>query len=179
MEDTGCTEKDYIALEEQLDKCVEYVFNHRDSLYWSMIDTNFDVNHIIKTPDEKDELDNTWCGSGAMPTLGISGKIYPCFRWLPHTQEEENKSEEFCVGNIWEGINRKENFKKIREATRRKISPEKCLECEYESACSVCVAGCYSEFGCFKRATHICEITRLQCKAAEKYWDKIRSLKVN
>jgi hypothetical protein len=41
------------------------------------------------------------------------------------------------------------------------------------------LGGCYSEFGCLKRTTHICEITKLQSKAAEKYWKKIDDLKQN
>jgi uncharacterized protein len=174
MEDTGCTDEDYIILEEQLDKCVEYVFNHRDEIYWSMIDENSHLNSNIKAYDE---IDSCRCGSGAMPALGINGKIYPCFRWLPHTQEQEWQSENYCVGDIWKGINRKENFAKIREQTRLKISPPECIECECESACPYCIAGCYSEFGCFKRTTYICEIIKIVCKAADKYWKKIEMLK--
>jgi uncharacterized protein len=114
-----------------------------------------------------------------MPALSIDGKIYPCFRWLPHTQEDRERSEEYCVGDVWNGINHKERFRKIREATALKISPPECLECEYEPCCSYCVAGCYSEFGCFKRTTHICEITKIIAKAAEKYWDKYFELEGN
>jgi hypothetical protein len=42
-------------------------------------------------------------------------------------QEDQIRSEKFCVGDIWNGINRKENFRKIREATREKISPPECI----------------------------------------------------
>jgi uncharacterized protein len=172
MEPNGCTEEDYLLLEGQLNKCTEYVFNHRDGMFWSMIDERF----IRRLSDENNadyNLNTNWCGSGAMPALGINGKIYPCFRWLPHTQEDQVKSEEFCVGDIWGGITKKENFRKIREATRKKISPPECLACEYESACAYCIAGCYSEYGCLKRTTHICEITKLQAKAADKYWKRV------
>jgi radical SAM protein with 4Fe4S-binding SPASM domain len=135
MEPNGCTEEDYLLLEEQLNKCIEYVFNHQKEVFWSMIDERF----IHRLSDANNEsLDTSWCGSGAMPALGINGKIYPCFRWLPHTQEDQDKSEEFCVGDIWNGITRKENFRRIREATRRVISPPECLICEYEPCCSYC-----------------------------------------
>jgi uncharacterized protein len=117
------------------------------------------------------DLDKGWCGSGAMPALSINGKIYSCFRWLPHTQDHGNGSkDDYCVGDVWNGFNRKKNFRKVREATRRTISPPECLECEFEANCSYCLAGCYSEFGCFKRTTHICEITKILAKAAIKYW---------
>jgi uncharacterized protein len=166
MEATGCTEKDYIELEKQISKCRDYVFAHRNEMHWSMMD-----EHFLKRLSDKDNtLDANWCGSGAMPALSISGKIYPCFRWLPHTQEDESKAEKYCVGDIWNGFNNKDSFRKVREATRAKISPPECLECEYEPSCSYCIGGCYSEFGCFKRTTYICEITKILAKAAEEYW---------
>jgi uncharacterized protein len=170
MEDTGCTEDDYRLLEEQFSKCIPYVLEHRHDLYWGIFDKRFMVTEM------KSDIDSSWCGSGAMPALSIDGKIYPCFRWLPHTQEDAEKSEALCVGDIWNGINRKENFRKVREATRRVISPKECLECAYEPGCSYCIAGCYSEFGCFKRTTHICEIIKLQSKAAQEYWNKYYEL---
>jgi uncharacterized protein len=172
MEDMGCSEEDYEELKRQLDLCVDYVLKNRKGLYWSMLDERF----LKRITDEDVNLDEGWCGSGAMPALGVNGKIYPCFRWLPHTQEHENQSEEYCVGDVWNGLNRKENFKKVREATRRKISPSECLECKYEPCCTVCVAGCYSEFGCFKRTTHICEVTKIIAEKAEKYWKEFDKL---
>jgi uncharacterized protein len=166
MEDMGCTEEDYEELERQMEMCVNYVLEKRNKLYWSMIDERF----LKRIGDPDVRLDEGWCGSGAMPALAVNGKIYPCFRWLPHTQEKEEKSESYCVGDVWNGLNHKENFRKIREATRDKISPPKCLECEFEPCCSFCVGGCYSEFGCFKRTTHICEVTKILARAAENYW---------
>jgi uncharacterized protein len=166
MEDMGATADDYEELERQLDKCVDYVLANRGKIYWSMLDERF----LKRISDPDVDLDEGWCGSGAMPALAVNGKIYPCFRWLPHTQEHENRSEEYCVGDVWRGFDRKENFRKVREATRLKISPKECLECEYEPCCSVCIGGCYSEFGCFKRTTHICEATKIIARKAEKYW---------
>jgi radical SAM protein with 4Fe4S-binding SPASM domain len=135
MEDMGCTEEDYEKLKKEMDLCIEYVLGKRDRLYWSMIDERF----LKRIGDPDVRLDEGWCGSGAMPALAVNGKIYPCFRWLPHTQEKEEKSESYCVGDVWNGLNQKENFRKIREATRDKISPPKCLECEFEPCCSYCL----------------------------------------
>jgi uncharacterized protein len=134
MEDMGCTEADYEELKKQLDLCIQYVLKHRHNLYWSMIDERF----LKRSGDNDVSLDEGWCGSGAMPALAVNGKIYPCFRWLPHTQEHEEQSEAYCVGDVWNGFNRKENFRKVREATRRTISPQKCLECDYEPCCTYC-----------------------------------------
>jgi uncharacterized protein len=174
MEPNGCNEKDYEILEEQLDKCIDYVLKYRHSLHWSMLSKRFTLEENLES-----SLDRCICGSGAMPALSIDGKIYPCFRWLPHTQEDRKLSEEFCVGDVWNGFNNKEAFRKVREATPRKISPPECLECEYSPICTYCVAGCYSEFKCFKRTTHICEITKLISKASEKYWNKYSELEGN
>jgi uncharacterized protein len=134
MEDMNCTESDYEELRKQLDLCVDYVLKHRHMLYWSMMDERF----LKRITDPDVDLNEGWCGSGAMPALAVNGKIYPCFRWLPHTQEKENESEAYCVGDVWNGFNRKENFRKVRNATRRVISPPECLECEYEPCCSYC-----------------------------------------
>jgi uncharacterized protein len=177
MEDTGSTENDYIVLEDQLRKCGRYVYDNRDNMYWSMIADRFNEDSKIEIDiNSKDGLDGNQCGSGAMPALAINGKIYPCFRWLPHTQEQADKSEDYCVGNIWDGFVNKENFVKIREATRRKISCEECIACKHTLKCAFCIGGCYSEFGCFKRTTYICEITKLLSKASTHYWKKIKDL---
>ena len=78
------------------------------------------------------------------------------------------------VGDIENGFNHKENFKKVREGAYRCncTREEKCRECEFESACVYCIGGCYAEFGDFIRTTHICEITKLQVKWARYYWTK-------
>jgi uncharacterized protein len=113
MEPTGCTEEDYIELEKQLVKCREYVFKHRHEMHWSMMDEHF----LKRLSDKNVSLDANWCGSGAMPALSISGKIYPCFRWLPHTQEDESRAESYCVGDVWNGFNNKrvsERYEKLR-----------------------------------------------------------------
>ena len=88
MEDTGCTEEDYKILREQMQKCIDYVYEHRDDLYWSMIQKN----NLCTNEFKRDETKG-WCGSGIMPALSIDGDIYPCFRWLPHTQHKK----ELCV----------------------------------------------------------------------------------
>jgi uncharacterized protein len=47
------------------------------------------------------------------------------------------------------------------------------------STLAYCIGGCYSEFGCFKRTIHICEITKIQAKMARKYRKKVNDLKQN
>lgn len=173
MEDTGCTEEDYKELDKQLGLCIDYVLSHSEDLHWSMIDKQtFAFAHRSQGVNWEHK---GHCGSGAMPALGINGKIYPCFRWLPHTQDE---TVDFSVGNIKDGLSCKENFKKVRFGSCRVncTRDPKCKECDCESACSYCIAGCYNEFKDFIRTTYICEITKLQVKWARIYWDKYNEL---
>ena len=173
MEDSGATEEDYKLLDKELEKCVEYVLSHRDDLYWSPFDKNqFALAH--RSQDE-DWYQKGHCGSGAMPALSVDGNIYPCHRWLPHTQIDKS---DFIVGDVWKGFNRKENFKKVREGAYRCncTKDPKCISCPFESACTYCIGGCYSEFGEFRRTTYICEYTKLQVKWARIYWDEYNRL---
>lgn len=169
-EDMGLEPQDLEILESELQKCIKYVFDNRDSLYWSMIDKEkFAMAHPMRDEDR----DTGVCGSGNMPALGIDGKIYSCFRWLPHTQNGADLS----VGSVGEGFIRKYNFEKIRNGAKRGyISSSKCLECPVESACSYCIAGCYAEFNDFKRQEYICEITKLQVKYARLYQDMLKEV---
>ena len=168
MEDTGCTEEDYKELDRQLEKCVDYVYEHRNEMYWSMIDKG----SFYPKPRDDTFYTSGRCGSGCMPALSIDGKIYPCFRWLPHTQN--GKVGVMCVGDVDHGFNHKENFVAVQEGSIRAncTKDPKCLECEYEPNCAYCIGGCYAEHGDFIRTTHICEIIKLQCKWTKIYWDR-------
>lgn len=169
MEDTGCTEEDYKILREQMQKCIDYVYEHRHDLYWSMIDKE----QFLCNKDSKADFETQGhCGSGCMPALAIDGRIYPCFRWLPHTQKEAGV---MCVGDIEHGFTHPENFKKVRDSAIRAncTKDPKCINCEYEPACAYCIGGCYAEYGDFIRTTHICEITKIQVEYARKYWARL------
>jgi uncharacterized protein len=78
--------------------------------------------------------------------------------------------DDFHVGNVNDGFNRKDRFIIVREATRDKVSPDKCKACPIESMCPYCIGGCYAEFGEFKRTTYICELAKVQDKYTKLYW---------
>jgi uncharacterized protein len=149
------------------------VLEHRGDLFWSMLSKEqFGYAHLSTGVD----WDATGhCGSGAMPALSVDGGIYPCIRWLPHTQVDK---ADFIVGTAKDGFTNKENFLKVREGAYRSncSRDEKCRSCEVESACSYCIGGCYSEFGEFRRTTYICEITKLLVTWARRYWDEYNRL---
>jgi len=170
MEDTGCTEEDYKILREQMQKCIDYVYDHRDELFWSMIDQQFLCRGITSSKEDYNKRGR--CGSGCMPALSIDGRIYPCFRWLPHTQKEAGV---MCVGDVEHGFNHSENFRKVREGSIRAncTKDPECQNCEYEPACTYCIGGCYAEYGDFVRTKHICEIIKIQVEYARKYWARL------
>lgn len=173
MEDAHLTEEDLHLFEDQFKLCIKYLLEHKDNLYWRMVDKYEFAEHSLSK--EEDFYNLGRCGSGSMPCLGINGNYYPCFRWLPHTQK--NHSSPIIVGNVEKGFYNKEGYLKVRHgAYRCNCSEDKCKKCKYESACSYCIAGCYAEFGCFKRATYICDITKIQCKFAKIYWNELAKL---
>lgn len=176
MEDAHLTEEDYAEFDKQMGLCVKYVLEHCDDLYWSMIDKDTFANHRLSKGDDWEKRGH--CGSGAMPCLGINGNIYPCFRWCPHTQSSSNP-EPMIVGDVWHGFTHRDVFKKVREGAYKCncTIDDKCKTCEYESACSYCIGGCFAEFQEFKRTTYICEITKLQCKWAKIYWNEYNKKK--
>jgi uncharacterized protein len=159
MEDTGLTAEDLKTFDAQMEKCVAYVKQHSKDLHWSMLD---------KPSIMLDNCDRGSCGSGAMPALYVDGRIYPCFRFLPHTMSNDDR--DLHVGSIRNGFNHKERFALVRSQGRNKISPPQCLECDVESSCPYCIGGVWSEFGEFKRTTYICELHKLQAKWTNEYW---------
>jgi uncharacterized protein len=173
MEDMHLTEDDLKLLDEQLDKCYKYVLQHNDDLYWSMLGQK---NILSYEESCKSHPNSGYCGAGCMPTLSVNGKIYPCFRFLPHTS---NLDLDFNIGNVEEGLTNKHRLTIVQEQTREKISPEKCKTCDCESLCSWCIGGAYSENGIFYRTTSYCEVTKLRAKYSRLYWKAYENIQTN
>jgi uncharacterized protein len=164
FEDMHLTEVDLDQLDAEMEKSIEYILEHRKDLHVSMFDKGFGIGEALKDPEKG------WCGSGSMPCLSINGKIYPCFRFSPNTMH--SRKLDFYVGDVWNGLDHKERFEIVRQQTRKKISPEKCLNCEVESACAWCIGGAFAERGEFYRQTNICEVHKLQSKWSRRYWEE-------
>lgn len=163
MENMHLRDEDLKLLDEQLEKCAHYVFDHRHEMHWTMIGDMYN-------PDLCDhDMSKSICGSGKMIALGIDGRLYPCFRWLNHTQSKDAKTLFF--GDINSGITHPEVYDMVFEGSKRSgcTKDPKCFDCEFEPCCRYCIGGCYSEFGDFIRTTYICEVTKLQCKWARIY----------
>ena len=173
MEDMNLTSSDLEELDRQLEKSVYYLLEHKDDLFWSMLRREFTE---AKRSEGSDWTSMGTCGSGSMLALSIDGNIYPCFRWLPHSQPDERKK--MIAGTVSDGFNNKSIFDEVRTGAYRQTCSRdpKCAVCEYESACPYCIAGCYAETGEFKRQTYICEVIKLQVKWAKIYWKKLEEL---
>jgi uncharacterized protein len=168
FEDMHLTQDDLNLLDKEMEKAIRYILEHRHDLHVNMFNKTFGVGEPMR------DLDKGWCGAGAMPCLSINGKIYPCFRFSPNTMH--SRKLDFYVGDVWNGLNHKERFETVRQQTRKKISPEKCLKCEVESACAWCIGGAFAEKGEFYRQTNICEVHKLQSKWARRYWEEYDKL---
>ncbi len=166
MEDTGVTEEDLVILDEQLKKAKDYILEHRHDLYVGLFSYQMSTGNFMTSDDTYNKKGR--CGSGCMPTLGINGKIYPCFRYLPHTAMDYR--DDFHVGDVNQGFFRKDRFAMVRKQTREVISDEECKACPIETMCPYCIGGCYAEFGEFRRTKYICEIAKKQDKYAKLYW---------
>ncbi|MDR1114473.1 MAG: hypothetical protein LBL50_05225 [Candidatus Margulisbacteria bacterium] len=168
FEDMRLTQDDLNLLDTEMEKSITYILEHRHDLHVSMFDKGFGIGEAMKDPNKG------WCGSGSMPCLSINGKIYPCFRFSPNTMH--SRKLDFYVGDVWNGLNHKERFEIVRQQTRKKISPQKCLECNVESACAWCIGGAFAEKGEFYRQTNICEVHKLQSKWSRRYWEEYDKL---
>jgi uncharacterized protein len=166
MEDMDIQKEDLIELDKQLNLVKDYVLEHRHEMYLSMLHKAMGIGEPMKNDPEACKRGK--CGAGAMPALGINGKIYPCFRYLPHTSFDNR--DDFNVGDVDNGFIRKDRFKLVRSKTREKISDDECKNCPIESMCPYCIGGCYAEFGEFKRTKYICEVAKLQDKYTKLYW---------
>ena len=165
MEGLHVTEDDLKLLDKEMFKCVEYVRQHENDLYWSMIDKkyyNVDSMHLDK------ELG--WCGSGLMPTLGLDGNIYLCPRWMSLCMNQEDNK--YSYGNVLKEDFKPELSKYITEKSKRKYTTKglKCETCEHESTCPYCIAGAVDYLGEWKRTTEICDTLKIQSHWAKQYW---------
>ena len=169
FENLNLTNDDYAAIEEQFQMIIDYIFEHRNDLHVNMFDEQ-------KLGRSLDDPENGFCGSGYMPTLGIDGKIYACFRYLPLSTDI--KQRPLVIGDIENGFyDPNPDLKLIQTATRLNISKQQCINCPIETMCSWCPGGCYSEYGEFIRQTHICKIHQLQDKWSRVYWNRYEESK--
>lgn len=167
--DMGLDESDYTILDKQLEESVEYILDHCDDLYITLLDKSMTIGKPMEDPDKG------WCGSGYMPCLSIDGKIYSCFRFLPLSLEKKDLDDP--IGNIWDGFVYLDNLRKVQGATRGVVSDERCLGCPIETMCAWCIADSYSKTGDLRRGVTSCMVNQLRDKWARVYWNEYNKIK--
>lgn len=119
--------------------------------------------------------DKNWCGgNGQMLAIGTDGKCYPCIRFMKYSLSSPGIVEQ-SIGNIHSGIEINniwlENLKKITMSSQ---SPEKCLNCQVATGCSLCTGYNYDKFGDPNvRATFICEMHQARTLACRYHFKNL------
>lgn len=111
-----------------------------------------------------------WCGgNGLMLAVDYRGDLYPCVRYMESSLG--GKAEPYVIGNIKDGVCRKDRLECLRCITRRSQSTDACFNCPIASGCAWCTAYNYQIFGTpNRRATFICVMHRARVLANEYYW---------
>lgn len=120
-----------------------------------------------------------WCGgNGSMLAIAPDGRCYPCIRFMKYSL---NNQKEQSVGDIWGGLERKEDnewlnkLKQIDMVTQcQHEDNKKCLTCSIAQGCSLCTGFNYDTFGDPNhKATFICDMHHARVLANVYYWNKL------
>jgi uncharacterized protein len=115
------------AFIEELKKCVELYYQKGHNQYFNYL------HHSLERIVDNSFNRQKGCRAGEY-LIGISteGNIYPCHRFVAYS-----KKYDFCLGDVWKGIDEDgEAFKKIKEMRQKAV---KCLNCKGFS-CNRCFA---------------------------------------
>ena len=156
-------EKSLSIYEEELTKVSEY--------YLKRIKNNdrFRITYFEKEENNNECLNGIWgCRAGRNSvTVLPNGNIYPCSKFVGLESFECN---EFCLGNIYEGITNLTAREKLfnMQSSDFKI----CSTCDEINSC---VGGCPAENYNQNRSVYIpckdqCEITKIQNRVLRKFW---------
>lgn len=143
--------------------------NLQDQIYFSMFE---DEKYTFK----ENLLDDGYCGVSQHGMLAVDheGYLYPCIRFMSSSIGEDIPP--FKIGDIDSWIGGKQeyedNLKLLKTLTIRNMSPQKCLDCNYNSGCSYCTGLCYQDGDITKRTIYHCQMHQATCLAT-KYFYKI------
>jgi uncharacterized protein len=160
------TDSDLEILDNQMLKVSEYYLNHVE--YDNTLLSYY--NTYIYDTDITNKL-NYKCGAGNCFTLDCEGDIYSCFRFAPPSVT--NNKLKLSNVSYFDDSSYKDTLKFIRDGiVPIKMSDEECNSCDIALSCPYCPAGCYSEFGEFKRTKYICKIHKQLVKNIKPFWKK-------
>lgn len=161
------------ALCEQFLMMIDFYKDNYDCMYGQTFDYDFLANTRSYKESLAEDEAKAKCGASNMPCVGTDGKIYGCFRALPHAGRDTSP---LVIGHALTGIKCDDPndyiFRSHKEVYASAMTREqKCKDCEIESACPYCPMGCWQEFGEFRRTTHVCNTIKLEVAFAKAYWE--------
>lgn len=115
------------AFVSELKKCIELYYRQGHNQYFNYL------HHSLERIVDNSFNRQKGCRAGEY-LIGVSteGKIYPCHRFVAYS-----KKYDFCLGDVWKGIDKEgEAFKKISQMRQKAV---KCLNCKVFS-CNRCFA---------------------------------------
>ena len=149
-----------------------------------ILDNNLYNKYYISLFDEsigKPRIeDKNWCGgNGEMLAIGTDGKCFPCIRFMKYALSTPGR-EEKPIGNIFDGLESKEEnewLNELKKVTMSSQSDEKCNNCQIATGCSLCTGYNYDKFGTpNKKANYICEMHHARILSNRYYWQKLYNL---
>ena len=151
--------------EEELTKVSEY-YDKRISKK-----DPFRITTFEKKENKNDCLNGIWgCRAGRNGvTITADGSIFPCSKFIGL---ESFSCNEYCLGNIYEGITNLSAREKLFN-----MQSEDFTECSECTEINSCVGGCPAENYNQNKSIYIpckdqCELTKIQNRVVRKYWEK-------
>jgi uncharacterized protein len=168
----GWTTKDATIVYNEMIKLADYLLEDENyqRYYCSLFDET--IGHALIE-------DRNWCGgNGQMLAIAPDGKCYPCIRFMQYSL---NNQKEQCIGDVYNGIESKEENEWLNKLKKITMSSQcqyednkKCLDCPIASGCSLCTGYNYDKFGDPNhKATFICEPHQARVMANYYYWNKL------
>ena len=156
-------EKSLKIFEEEITKTLEYYIKRVNS------QDNFRITTFEKEENKDNCLNGVWgCRAGrSSVTVLQNGDIYPCSKFVGL---ESFSCNEFCLGNIYEGITNLTAREKLFNMQSNDF--EICSTCDEINSC---VGGCPAENYNQNRSIYIpckdqCEITKIHNRVLRKFW---------
>ncbi|MEY8415284.1 radical SAM peptide maturase, CXXX-repeat target family [Tissierella praeacuta] len=170
----GWTNKDAKILYSEMIKLADYLLKDKNyrKYYCSLFD---------ETIGEKNIEDRNWCGgNGEMLAIAPDGRCFPCIRFMKYSLSIPGREEQ-PIGDIWNGLDKKEDNKWLNELKKITMFSQcqhednkKCLDCPISTGCSLCTGYNYDKFGDPNhKAVFICEMHQARILANAYYWNKL------
>ena len=168
----GWKTSDATVLYHQMIELADYLLE--DNRYSKYFCSLFDESIGEELKDDKN-----WCGgTGEMLAIAPDGKCFPCIRFMRYSL---NGRKEQPIGDIFKGLDKKENNAWLKELNQITMSSQcsyednkKCLTCPIASGCALCSGYNYDHFGTPNhKATYICETHQSRVMASAYFFNKL------